>query len=49
MKKINSHRVWNYFNSLSDEDIECSICKRRYKNPLISTIKNHFIIKHPEE
>ncbi len=45
MKKINNHQIWNYFNSIN-KGLECKICKRKYKNPLLNTLKKHFITKH---
>jgi hypothetical protein len=49
VKWINSHEIWQYYNSISDNEIECSICKRRYKNSLTDTIKKHFRNKHSEK
>jgi hypothetical protein len=46
VKKINSHKIWQYFNSINNDTFECTICKKKYNNPLVSTLKGHFISRH---
>src|SRR5437870_3429843 len=44
-----NHPIWKYFISDSDDSFTCTECYHYYRNkPRLSTLKNHFRIKHKE-
>jgi hypothetical protein len=48
MKESKIHPIFDYFNTLSNERIQCKICAKIYTKPTHHCIKQHFSKKHHE-